>query len=436
MTDIASRSHTIRSLASLAVATGLLSFASSARAQDPLPDPSANRTPSGATNQACFSEPSSQTCVTDALGDLNAARVSEGVVPLVLPGDWGSLTIPQQLLVLSNLERIDRGLVPIDGLSTPLDADAQTGAAADKDPQPTNFYGDTWTANWEGGYVSPLLSDFAWMYDDGFGSGNLDCTSPGDQHCWGHRHDILWDFTAPTVMGAAYDATSADGASETELFVGGDQQTGSGQPDAPIAPTWTTIAATLPIGLSAATVSLANGARTAELTAWASGETMHVAATVTSGTSTWSVSPSSCQLSPGQSCALTLASATATPGPGSGTLTLTGPNGTQTVALSGPAPPPVTPKISAKLNHSTIHHGKTTKLSGSVSSYKPGTDVELQQRHGKRWRNVAKVELRLGGQFSFTIRGHSKGKFSYRVSIAAATGFTSGTSKALTLHVT
>jgi hypothetical protein len=433
MTDTAPRSHTIRSLACLVIAAGLLSFASSASAQDPLPDPSANRTLSDATNQACFTQPSSQACATDALGDLNAARVAEGVMPMVLPGDWGSLTIPQQLLVLSDLERVDRGLVPIEGLTANLNADAQTGADTDNDPDISNTYGDSATGNWEGGYVSPLLSDFAWMYDDGYGSGNLDCTSPSDANCWGHRHDILWDFTEPAVMGAAYDATSADGPSETEAFVGGDTETGSGQPDAPLAPTWATIAATLPIGLSATTVSLAQGARTAQLTAWASGETMHVAAAVTAGSSGWSVSPSSCQLDPGHSCTLTLTAASATPG--SGTLTLTGPNGKQNVALKGPAPVPVTPKISAKLSHGKIRHGKTTKLSGTVSPYKPGTFVELQQRHGKSWRNVAKSELRLSGKFSFTIHGHSKGKFSFRLVIGASGNLRGATSKTLTLRV-
>jgi hypothetical protein len=433
MTDTAPRTHTIRSLATLAItiAVGLVSFASSASAQDPIPDPTANRTPSDATNQACFSEPSSQGCVTDALADLNTARASEGVLPMVLPGDWGSLTIPQQLLVLSNLERVDRGLVPIEGLTANLNADAQTGADTDNDPPFTNFYGDDGTGNWEGGYVSPLESDFAWMYDDGLGSGNLDCTQSDQSGCWGHRHDIVEDFTEPAVMGAAYDATSADGPSETEIFVGGDSRTGSGQSDAPLAPTWATIAATLPIGLSATTVSVTGSVRTSHLTVWASGEAMHVAAAVTSG---WSVSPASCQLNAGQSCTLTLTAGSATPG--TGTLTLTGPNGKQNVALKGPAPVPVTPKISAKLSHTKIRHGKTTKLSGTVSSYKSGTFVELQQRHGKSWRNVAKAELRLSGKFSFTIHGHSKGKFSFRLVIGASGNLKSARSKTLTLRVT
>jgi hypothetical protein len=231
-------------------------------------------------------------------------------------------------------------------------------------------------------------------------------------------------------MGAAYVPSTPDGPSETELFVGGDTETGSGQPDAPIAPTWATIAATLPIGISSNTVTLAGGSRTATLTVWASGETMDVAAAV-APTSAWRVSPAACQLNPGQSCTLTVTSAISTPG--SGTLTLTGPNGSETVALHGP--PPVTPKISVKLSRSKIRRGQSTTMTGTVSAHVPGTYVYMQQRHGKSWRNVAKVELRLSGHFSFTIRGRSKGKFSYRLSIGAATGFNSATSKTLTLTV-
>ena len=49
----------------------------------------------------------------------------------------------------------------------------------------------------------------AWLYDDGAGSGNVDCTTSHPSGCWGHRHDVLWGFAesgapAPVlVMGAA-----------------------------------------------------------------------------------------------------------------------------------------------------------------------------------------------------------------------------------------
>ncbi len=387
MADTAAPQPSTRPLAALvaAIVVALAGFApAAARAQDPIPNPSANRSLSQATQQACFSQPSSQTCIDDALGDLDAARVSEGDVPMMLPGDWSSLTIPQQLLVLSNLERVDRGLNPIEGLSAYQDSFAEAGAEDDGDPMENPFPGNVETSNWEGGYVSPMLSDFAWMYDDGLGSFNLDCTQGDQSGCWGHRRDILWDFDEPAVMGAAYDASSSDGASETELFIGGDTETGSGQEDAPIAPTWATIAATLPIGTSSTTVTLARGAQTAQLTVWASGEPMNVTAVV--NVSSWSVSPKSCQLDAGHSCALTLTASSATPG--AGTLTLTGPNGNQAVALHGPAPappPPVTPKLTAKLSRS-----KDPPWSEHDAF---GQRVALQVRHVHRAPAATREEL-------------------------------------------
>ena len=195
-------------------------------------DPSANRSLSGATYSSCSANPLGSSCITSALADINAAHAAEGVRALVLPTSFASMSVPVQLLNLANLERVDRGLAPIGGLSAPLDQDAQTAAAQGSDPMPTNFYGTEATSNWAGGFGSALEADFAWMYDDGLGSGNLDCTSSDQTGCWGHRHDILWRFSAPIAMGAGY-ATGRYGPSMTELFVGGDREAGPGQPDAP-----------------------------------------------------------------------------------------------------------------------------------------------------------------------------------------------------------
>jgi hypothetical protein len=225
-------------------------------------DPSTNLTLSQNTVQACQSSPSSADCVSDALADINGAHAAEGVEAMALPSDWGQLTVSQQLLVVSNLERTERGLIPALGLSAPLDADAAKAASNDEDPMPTNFYGDYATSNWEGGYPSALEADFVWMYDDGYGSVNEDCTSPGASGCWGHRQDILAAFDAPLVMGAA-GGTGAYGASLTELFVGGDQETGAGQPDAPLNPTWATISAFLPDSTSSDAGRRSTGTRPA-----------------------------------------------------------------------------------------------------------------------------------------------------------------------------
>ena len=183
-------------------------------------NPATNRTLSQATRSACGQAPQGATCQADALADINAARAAEGVSPMTLPSTFAAMTIPQQLLTLANAERVDRGLSAISGLTAALNADAQRGAANDTDPQPGAFDGTAWSADWEGGYGSTLEADFAWMYDDGPGSANLDCTAGNTSGCWGHRHDILYPFQGTIVMGAA-EAPGQYGPSIAELFMGG-----------------------------------------------------------------------------------------------------------------------------------------------------------------------------------------------------------------------
>jgi hypothetical protein len=216
--------------AALALILGLVAPAAASAASG---DPSANRPLSRSTLINCSYDASSSSCINSALADINAARAAEGVPAMVLPNNFASMTVPVQLLNLANLERVDRGLAPILGLSAALNQDAQNAAAQDADPMPTHFYGDMATSNWAGGDASSLEADFEWMYDDGMGSGNLDCTSSDQSGCWGHRHDILWHFSAPIAMGAGY-GSGQYGPSLTELFVGGDTKTAPGEPDAPV----------------------------------------------------------------------------------------------------------------------------------------------------------------------------------------------------------
>jgi hypothetical protein len=213
------------------LALGFHSFAATS-------DPATSTSPSQATFQACDAAPDSAGCIGSALSDIDAARAAEGVGPMQLPGDFASLNVPQQLLIATNLERVDRGLAPIAGLAADLDSAAASAAAADEDPMLDHFHGTELASNWAGGISSTLLADFVWMYDDGPGSGNLDCQHAGDSGCWGHRHNILYQFDNPVAMGVGYDANTSDGPSLTELFIGGDTATGPGQADALLAPTW------------------------------------------------------------------------------------------------------------------------------------------------------------------------------------------------------
>lgn len=147
---------------------------------------------------------------------------------------YEKLTRPEQLFVAVDLERTERGLPPATVLTRSLDKIAQVGADRDEDPplasvprelpgggRPTDLGG-----NWAGGWGNPLGADYGWMYDDGPGSDNLDCTQSDASGCWGHRDNILGTFNSSSIcggapnelaMGAAY-AAGTD--SETELFAG------------------------------------------------------------------------------------------------------------------------------------------------------------------------------------------------------------------------
>lgn len=193
-------------------------------------DPASNRSLSSATLWSCQVNPAGAPCVNSVLQAIDRARAADGVRALRLPSGFAALSQPQQLLVLADLERSDRGLVPAIGLSRGLDLNALAAARANQDPIPSPFYGNTYGSNWAGGIGSTLAVDFLWMYDDGPGSFNIDCRSAQASGCWGHRHNILYPYQAPVAMGAAVAGTSM-----TEVFVGGDGRTRPGQADAPLA---------------------------------------------------------------------------------------------------------------------------------------------------------------------------------------------------------
>lgn len=233
---------TLLKIARTGLAAALISLGSAGAASAAgLANPTTNRVPSGATLTACMNDPSGADCTNGALADINAARAAEGVKPMVLPANYATLTGPQQLLVLANLERADRGLkVLVVGLAADLNSNAQAAAAADQDPSASPWNGDGMSSNWAGGYDTPLEADFSWMYDDGLGSPNQDCTATNNTGCWGHRDDILMNFDPPLMMGAAV-GKGQYGTSITELFVGGDTAAGPGQADAPVGLTWAQI---------------------------------------------------------------------------------------------------------------------------------------------------------------------------------------------------
>jgi hypothetical protein len=158
------------------------------------------------------------------------ARAGEGLGPMALPGNFNALTPAEQLFVITNIERVDRGLPPFVGLVNTFSNDAMSGAQANTDPTPNQVPAGlrlvAWASNWaENG--NPLGSNYYWMYDDGVGSGNIDCTAAGQAGCWGHRSNILSltdyqkQYGGTLLMGAAeaYGTTGNNWESDAELLV-------------------------------------------------------------------------------------------------------------------------------------------------------------------------------------------------------------------------
>jgi hypothetical protein len=179
----------------------------SSEADTGISDPRHNVAPVPDYTQDCFAGgiDNSPSCLGAVLQAINHAHALEGIRPMVLPADFATLSIPEQLLIVVNLERIDRGLPAFGGLTTALDRNAQRGADTADDPPDLGRSYDLEDGEWAGGSSNGLDADYGWMYDDGLDSGNLDCLHRGAAGCWGHRKGILDDFgSGPNlVMGAA-----------------------------------------------------------------------------------------------------------------------------------------------------------------------------------------------------------------------------------------
>ena len=167
-----------------------------------------------AMERAC-ADPLSAACQRAVVRAVDDARRAEGTKALKLPSYYSRLTVPQQLLVLAQRERMDRGLPGFTGLSGRLDSLALRGALSNAEPvEPARA---SWGSNWAGGEASALLADFDWVYDDGPGSPNVQCTTSHPGGCWSHRRNVLGHYGPHPSMGAAF-AVVGGVTSFTELF--------------------------------------------------------------------------------------------------------------------------------------------------------------------------------------------------------------------------
>jgi hypothetical protein len=190
---------------------------------------------------------------SDFVTSINSARAQEGVGPMNLSAaEMSGLPVPEQVFILVNEERIDRGLPPMEYMTSQLNADAQLGADQGEDPGfPTTLTVGApiaWGgAIWAGGVSTALEADYYWMYSDGYGghpssTTNSSCGSLTPSECWGHRDIILHTFPscpsgAPTLsMGAAYSTTGYSGGSIGAVLV-----STCGGPPSDVTLTWTEV---------------------------------------------------------------------------------------------------------------------------------------------------------------------------------------------------
>jgi len=187
-----------------------------------LSNPRANESVPAFVSTACAKGPAQ--CQAAWLKAVNQAHAREHIRSMLLPHNYARLSPAQQLLTLTNQERLDRGLPVIKGLSGQLNQYAMQGAQHEQDPElPQKYNGKVaWATNEAQGEATALEAEYDWMYMDGWGGSvkntqNVDCTGPNASGCWQHRQDILDSVGPAPQLGAA--ETAVDGSKVwTELI--------------------------------------------------------------------------------------------------------------------------------------------------------------------------------------------------------------------------
>ena len=148
---------------------------------------------------------------------LLSANHREGKPRFTLPRNFSHLSGSEQLFVLTNLERVVHGLWPLYGISPKLNRFALKGVYRGADPQLQASSSLAWGSNWYSG-VGAIQATFSWMYDDGYGSQNIDCSRPGATGCWGHRANILGSWGPYGLFGGAVVRSKTKKSGTAEVF--------------------------------------------------------------------------------------------------------------------------------------------------------------------------------------------------------------------------
>jgi hypothetical protein len=209
--------------------TPKLGAAVAAHTRSPRRNPHHNLAPKPNYQPVCFARGyRDRECIKEELAAIRHARKHEHVKRprLVLPRNYSHLSIAEQTFVVTNLERVGRGLRPFRGLDPTLSNIARGSAASNTDPMLATAtmrrlhiyeYGSIWASD-----LGPLGADYDWMYNDGYSADgiNIACPTRGAEGCWGHRENILGTYGhLPTLLAGAGTSTPA-GKSISEVLAG------------------------------------------------------------------------------------------------------------------------------------------------------------------------------------------------------------------------
>ena len=158
--------------------------------------------PSPSFLSSCTASWHSPACVLNEISAIDSARSAEQVSSTrINPAQFAKLTPAEQVFASTNIERVARGLQPVEAMTSQLNVVADLGAKRSVDPTLNGWTLNggnavlAWVSNWAGG-LNALEADYFWMYYDGVGL-NIDCPNAQAQGCWGHRANVL--LPDPTV---------------------------------------------------------------------------------------------------------------------------------------------------------------------------------------------------------------------------------------------
>lgn len=197
------------------------------------PDIDTNIAPNPDFVETCQPTDNSLNCITQEIEAIDNAQVEEGLQPISINiAAFTELSSAEQMFVLTDLERVIRGLPPVQAMTTQLDSVATKGAVQMTDPALNGWTltggrsAIAWDSNWAGG-LNTVGSDYFWLYSDGEGY-NIDCTPTDQSGCFQHEENVLAPIsgtcngqrTLPQmVMGAGTATTAEYGPSEAEIIV-------------------------------------------------------------------------------------------------------------------------------------------------------------------------------------------------------------------------